>query len=268
MTPSKHAGLDCLECGQAIPDERRWLCSARCAAVMAIVRYGRKRAAGEDPDEEGLDDARLRRYAGGATIEGEAPVIGQFPTQSVLEKVRVRDHHTCQYEGCQARGAHEVDYWARDPDLQRRPQARDLRTLCSVHHRSESLDRFVGALGRVAHTAPATWARIEAAEPLVLRDNHKLWTDRNVRLLSAWPLASEETRADLERWIKVLGELPSKVRGASDGVPPDPVAQLNTAVDQLGLRGRREKRLVRAIHALLLPPLVDEASNESLTAIS
>ena len=138
MTPGKQAALPCLECGQAIPDGRRWLCSARCAAVMALIRYGRKHAAGEDPDEEGLDDARLRRYA------VEATIVGRFPTQSVMEKVRVRDRHSCQCEGCHARGADEVDYWASDPDLQRRPQARDLRTLCSVHHRSESRERLRG----------------------------------------------------------------------------------------------------------------------------
>ena len=104
MTPGKQAALSCLECGQAIPDGRRWLCIPRCTAVMALVRYGRKHMAGEDPDEVGLDDALLRRYAGDATI------VGRFPTQSIMEKVRVRDRHRCQYVGCDAHGADEVDY--------------------------------------------------------------------------------------------------------------------------------------------------------------
>lgn len=264
MTPSKHGGLNCLECGQAIPGGRRWLCSDRCAALMTLVRYGRKHLAGEDPDEVGLDpdevgldEPRVRRYA------AQAGIVGRFPTESLLRKVRARDRHRCWFEGCSAR-ANEVDYLADDPDLNRRPRVEDLRTLCSIHHQEVSRQRFVGPLGRVAHTAPATWARIEAAEPLVLRDNQALWTDRAVRLLRAWPLASEEVRGDLERWIEVLGEARSEVHGAPGGDLPDPVAPLNAALDHLGLPLRRQRRLVRAIHSLLLAPLVDEASYESL----
>jgi hypothetical protein len=208
--------------------------------------------AGEDPDEVGLDDALLRRYA------GEATIVGRFPTQSVMEKVRVRDGHSCQYVGCDAHGADEVDYVAPDPDLQRRPQARDLRTLCSVHHRGESIQRFVGVPGRVAHSAPATWARIEAAEPLVLRDDHRLWTDPALGLLRAWPLASAETRGDLDRWREAL----SQDHGGPDGGESDPMARLNAALDHLGLPQRRQERLVRAIQALLLRQDVDEASRE------
>ena len=258
MTPAKQAALSCLECGQAILDGLRWLCIPRCTAVMALVRYGRKHMAGEDPNEVGLDDALLRRYAGDATI------VGRFPTQSIMEKVRVRDRHRCQFVGCDAHGADEVDYWASDPDLQRRPQARDLRTLCSAHHRRESLERFVGVLGRVAHTAPATWARIEAAEPLVLRDNHRLWTDPALGLLRAWPLASAETRGDLDRCMEAWGEALSQDHGAPGGVESDPTALLDAALDHLGLPQRRQERLVRAIRAHLLAPGVDEASFQRL----
>lgn len=259
MNESKHAALTCLECGQAIPDGQRWLCGDRCGAVMKLVRYGRKHAAGEDPDEVGLDDALLRRYG------GQAGVVGRFPTQSVLDKVRRRDGHSCQYPDCNAGGADEVDYRADDPDLKRRPQAEDLRTLCSRHHQSESRRRFVGALGRVVHTAPATWARIEAAEPLVLRDNHLLWTDRALRLLRAWPLALEETRGDLESWILALGGVsPQAHPGARDDALDRLLEWLDAAIDQLKLPRRRQKRLVRAIHAVLLPSLVDEASYEGL----
>ncbi len=99
----------------------------------------------------------------------------------------------------------------------------------------------------------------------MLRDNQLPWTDRaNLRLLSASPLASEETRGDLERWIEVLGEARSEVHGASGGDQPDPEAPLNAALDHLGLPRRRQKRLVQAIHALVLSPLVDEASYEGL----
>lgn len=258
MTPGKHGGLNCLECGQAIPGGRRWLCSDRCAAVMTLVRYGRKHLAGEDPDEVGLDDTLVRRYA------AQAGIVGRFPTQSLLGEVRDRDRHRCRFEGCNA-SADEVDYLADDPDLKRRPRMEDLRTLCAIHHQQVSRQRFVGPLGRVAHTAPATWARIEAAEPLVLRDNQALWTDpASVRLLRDWPLASEEVRADFERWIEVWGEARSEVHGAPGGDQPDPVAPLNAALDYLGLPLRRQKRLVRAIHSLLLAPLVDEATYESL----
>ena len=260
MTAGKQAALSCLECGQAIPDGRRWLCSPRCAAVMTLVRYGRKHMAGEDPDEVGLDDARLRRYA------AEATIVGRFPTQSVMEKVRVRDRHSCQYVGCDARGADEVDYKASDPDLQRRPQARDLRTLCSVHHRSESLERFVGAPGRIAHSAPATWARIEAAEPLVLRDNHRLWTDPALGLLRAWPLASAETRGDLDRCMEAWREALSQDHGAPGG-ESDPTALLDAALDHLGLPQRRQERLVRAIQAQVLALVVDEAASERIRKI-
>ncbi len=263
MIPSKDVALPCLECGQAIPGGQRWLCSDRCAAVMTLVRYGRKHAAGEHPDEVGLDDALLRRYA------GQAGIVGRFPTQSILEKVRVRDGHRCQYKECRAGGAAEVDYHADDPDLKRRPQARDLRTLCSSHHQSESRGRFVGALGHVAHTAPATWARIEAAEPLVRRDNQALWSDAvSLRILRAWPLAFEETRHDfdrwLERWIDVLEEARSGVHGAAGGDQTEPWASVGVAIDDLGLRRRRQARLVRAIHARLLDLFVDEASLETL----
>lgn len=261
MTPDKQAALSCLECGQTIPDGRRWLCSSRCSAVMTLVRFGRKHMAGEDPDEVGIDDALLRRYA------GEATIVGRFPTQSIMEKVRVRDHHSCQYVGCDARGADEVDYSAFDPDLRRRPQAKDLRTLCSVHHRSESLKRFVGAPGRVAHTAPATWARIEAAEPLVLRDNHRLWTDPALGLLRAWPLASAETRGDLDRCMEAWREALSQDHGAPGGVDPDPTALLDDALNHLGLPRRRQDRLVRAIQAQFLALVVDEASSERLREI-
>jgi hypothetical protein len=227
--------------------------------VAVLTCDGRKHAAGEDPDEVGLDDALLRRYG------GQAGIVGRFPTQSVLDKVRRRDGHRCQYQGCHAGEAAEVDYSADDPDLKRRPRAEDLRTLCTSHHQSESRRRFVGAPGRIAHTAPATWARIEADEPLVLRDNQLLWPDRaSLLVLRAWPLAFEETRGDLERWIQVLGEARSEVHGAAGGDQPDPVAQLNAALDHLGLPRRRQERLVRAIHALVLTPAVDELSRETL----
>ena len=110
----------------------------------------------------------------------------------------------------------------------------------------------------MAHTAPATWARIEAAEPLVLRDNHRLWTDPAVLgLLRAWPLASAETRDDFDRWRDAL----SQYHGAP-GDEFDPIAMLDAAFDHLGLPQRRQERLVRAIQAKFLAPVVDEATSE------
>jgi hypothetical protein len=251
----KQAVLTCLECGQAIPDGQRWLCSARCAAVMKLVRYGRKHAAGEDPDETGLDDALLHRY------RGQAGIVGRFPTQSLLDKVRGRDRRRCQYQGCDATGA-AVDYREDDPDLIRRPRADDLRTLCPSHHKSESRRRFVRAHGRIAHTAPATLARIESLEPLVLRDDQWLWDNpANLRFLRAWPLASKETRGDLERMVVALREVPDPPHPSQGDDLEDPFVKLNAAIAKLNLLPRRELHLVRATDALILAHLVDEEAD-------
>jgi predicted nucleic acid-binding Zn ribbon protein len=249
MSQSMEGALACLECGEPIPGSRRWVCSARCAAVLALVRNGRRKEA------EGwyLDPELLRRYRRRA---GKPGIVGRFPTISQRQRVTERDHHHCQFPGCETGDAHEIDWRADDPDLNSL-RADALRTLCSPHHRRESVRRFVAAGGQVAHTAPAIWARIEAANPLVPRDNQRLWDDpQNLRFLSQWPLASEESRRDLEDWVEALRDRPEGSHPVKDGDARDPdldlLVQMNAAIDGLELPLRRQRRLVRAITAFLL----------------
>jgi hypothetical protein len=254
--------VKCLECGAQIPDGQRWVCSDRCAAVMALVRYGRKHSRAEDGAWDGLEDARISRY------KSRADILGRLPTQSLLAKVRDRDRQRCQFEGCRAAGD-AVDYRADDPDLgpKSRPSASDLRTLCAAHHRTESQRRFVGPLGRIVHTAPSTLARIEATEPLVLRDNQAVWDyPAYVRLLTALPGPTEQVRSDLEAWVDRFREISSSAAPVADQDADDPFLTVNTAIEQLGWDIRRRRRLVRAILALFLAPMVDEASFEDLRA--
>jgi hypothetical protein len=252
--------VTCLECGEPIPDSQRLVCSDRCAAVMALVRYGRKHSLGVGDDEVGLDDARISRH------KSDANILGNLPTQSLLDKVRTRDRHRCQFDGCGAVGD-AVDYQEDDPDLGRRPRASDLRTLCPAHHRTESQRRFVGPLGRIAHTAPATLARIEAVEPLVLRDNHHVWdVPAYLRLLTSLPGPTDNARNDLELWADKFRDLSSSAEPVARRDLDDPFQTVNAAIEQLGWNMRRRRRLVRAILALLLAPMVDESSFETLRA--
>ena len=256
MNQGMEGALACLECGELIPGSRRWVCSARCAAVLALVRNGRRKEA------EGwyLDPELLRRYRRRA---GKPGIVGRFPTITQRQRVRERDDHRCQFTGCEAGDAHEIDWRADDPDLNSLP-ADALRTLCATHHRRESLRRFVAPGGQVAHTAPAIWARIEAADPIVRRDDQRLWDDpQNLRFLSQWPLASEESRRDFEDWVEALRDRPEGSHPVKHGDARDPdldlLGQINAAIDRLELPLRRQRRLVRAIHAVVLRVHVDEA---------
>jgi 5-methylcytosine-specific restriction endonuclease McrA len=257
MTQNENPTLACLECGQPVAGARRWLCSDECAAVMMLVRYGR-RAKSHEPSA--IDEDRLRRY------RSKAGIKVPFPSRMVLKAVLDRDKHRCLV--CGAGGADEVDYQADEPSAG--PKAwgsKDFRTLCSGCHLSESRRRFVDDRGRVAHTAPATWARIEAAEPLVPRDAEGLWSSdepwglKRQGFLRKWPLASEQPRLDLERWVEALGERTTGAQGDASGDSPDPVDQMNAAIDSLGLPLRRREHLVRAIDALLLAAQIDPHSD-------
>lgn len=231
----------CLECGQPVVDGGGWLCSPRCAAVMALVRHGRSPRDLPDPDQLN----RLRRAGG---------IVGHFPTEQVQASVRSRDRHRCRYAGCGAAGE-RLDWVTDDPDLRRRVRSGDLRTLCDQHHFEESRRRFVGPHGEICHTAPVTWARIEASEPLVLRDNPDLWADeRALRLLRSWPLADRRTRRDVALFISAVARTPSD---ASD--------RLNAALDALNLPSRRRERLVRAIAAVLQAIQADEGTSDSVS---
>jgi hypothetical protein len=255
MNEQKNVGLTCLECGQPIPDGRRWLCSDRCAAVLALVHYGRSQIrAGYEPERDRLN--RYRRTAG---------IVGRFPTDVVRSRVLPRlGQHGCEYPGCTADATH-VDWRADDPDLRRQPRAEDLRRLCAAHHRSESLRRFIGPGRQIVHTAPATWARIEAAEPLVSRDNERLWDDASLRrLLTRWPLASEPIQRDLEAVMRTFALLPPSTPGA-DGETDDvqlAFDRLSVAMNRLGLPRRQQARLWRVVNARLLAVLVDGVSPE------
>jgi hypothetical protein len=257
MGNSIAASLPCLECGRPTPSGRRWLCSDQCFAVMRLIRYGRRHQ--DDPDDV-LDEFLLRRWA----LEGD--IDGSLPTQRMMDEARRRDHGRCQYPGC-GKPAAEVDYRDDDPGLQRKPRLVELRTLCSEHHLSESRRRFVGPSGRVPHSAPATWARIEAEQALVLRDDHQLWLDRtHLSLLRSWPLSSNETRADLERWVEALQAWQPPTLAGRNADPDLPLDRLNAALDSLDLPRHRQERLVRAIQAIVFAPSVEEGSAEGLRA--
>jgi len=117
------------------------------------------------------------------------------------------------------------------------------------------------------HTAPATLARIEAAEPLVLRDNHHVWdVPAYLRLLTSLPGPTEQVRSDLELWLDEFRDISSSAAPVADHDPDDPFPTVNAAIDHLGWDIRRRRRLVRAILALFLAPMVDEASFEDLRA--
>jgi hypothetical protein len=229
--------LACIECGEPIPGSATWVCTPRCNAVMALVRYGRTQfAAGSYPVEDRLN--RHRR---------EAEVIGRFPTWSVRNETVRRDKGHCQVAGCLEREVDMVDWRDDDPVLTRRVRAGDVRAVCPDHQRSESLRRFIGAQGRSARTAPAIWARIQTTEPLVARDCAALWNDPAYRgLLNNWPLASAETRADLDAWLAAIGRLDGTVN-ASDA-----------AIDQLEFTQRRRERLDRAIKAWAASVITDD----------
>ncbi len=258
----RSSALACLECGKPIPDGDRWLCPPQCTAVMTLVRYGRShREVGPDPvDPDGLDvePDLLDRY------RRRARIVGRFPSFRVRIAVHHRDRGRCQYPGCTERGATRTDWRADDPSL-KRVQAEDLRTLCVDHHRRESLRRFVGEGGQVARTGPAMWARIVSAKPLVLRDDESLWKDRkNLQLLSDWPLASEQTRRDLDDWIEALAEASTEANGVVGDHPLGQLALLNAALDKLELPQRSKDHLVRAVHAVLLKWQADEATREAV----
>ena len=257
--------LACLECGEPILDGSRWLCSARCAAVMTLVRYGRSNveegAHPIDPDGLSVDQDLLNRY------RRKAGIIGRFPSLLVRQAVRGRDGGRCQDSGCAEREVTRTDWCSDDPVLTRPVRVSDLRTLCVGHHREVSLHRFVGKTGHVARTGPAIWARIVSLEPLAPRDNAALWSDRSdLRILTNWPV-TPQTRRDLHDWVEALGQLTSDAgsapRVASRG-PDDTEERLNAALDRLALPTRRRARLVRTVHALLLKWQVDEAPSDAM----
>jgi 5-methylcytosine-specific restriction endonuclease McrA len=256
MSESENPTLACLECGRPIAGARRWLCSAKCTAVLKLVWYGRRRKS---------DDLWPIRYDRLGRYRREAKIEVLFPTQRVQGAVLDRDKHRCLL--CGASGADEVDYQSDEPSLEPKVRgSKDFRTLCSGCHLGESRRRFVDDRGRVAHTAAATWARIEAAEPLVPRDAEELWSSdepwglKRQGFLRKWPLASEEPRLDLERLVEVLGERATEAQGNHGGEQPDPMDALNAALDRLDLPLRREEHLVRAIHALLFAAQIDPHS--------
>jgi hypothetical protein len=141
----------------------------------------------------------------------------------------------------------------------------DLRTFGDVHHRAESLQRFVGEGGQIARTGPAMWARIVSAEPLVLWDNEELWKEpKNRAFLSHWPLASEQTRRDWDDWVEALGVVSMEVGRAAGDHPLGQLDLLNAAFDKLQVPQRSRDNLVRAIHAVLLRWQADEATREAV----
>ena len=256
--------LPCLECGQPIPDGERWVHSPRCAAVMALVRYGRKHLEKDpdpyDPDvlDADVDPDRLNKY------REQAGIVGLFPSLPVRRAVLRRDRGYCQYPGCTESEAMRIDWKSDDPNLNR-VQAKDLRTLCIVDHRKESLRRFVGERGEVARTGPAMWSRIVAAEPLVLRDDESLWRDpKNLALLRHWPLASEQTRRDLDDWVAAFAVVSSEAGGGAGDHPLGQLDLVGAAFDRLHVPQRNKDNLVRAIHAVLLSWQADEATNEAI----
>ena len=253
--------LTCLECGQPIPGNRSLVCSARCGAVINLVQYGRTaRRGGLDwPDQDRLN--RLRR---------QAEVSGHFPTWRVWNQLRERDGECCRYPGCGRRDARMIDWESAEPVLTRVVRRDDLRTICSEHQASEAVQRqFVGPSGHVVRTAPAIWARIEAASPLVRRDDGTLWAStENWSLLTTSPLTSETTRRDLQDWIDALGQPSSESKRQAHGVAVTSEdhfeAAFNAALDRLTLPRRRREHLVRAINALILRVQADEAIREAL----
>lgn len=239
--------LACLECGQPIPGNRSLVCSARCFAVINLVQYGRtniRAGSTERPDQHRLN--RLRR---------QADVRGHFPTWGVCTKVLERDRKSCQYPGCGRRDARMIDWESDYPVLDRVVRTRDLRTICAQHQEDEAVRRrFVDRHGQVMRTAPAIWARIDAANPLLRRDDASLWAStKNWSLLTRWPLISEATLRDLHNL---------SVAATSNGdwevtinMPPDSV--------ELPTRRRRE-HLVRVLNALAVRELADEATPAAL----
>ena len=263
MSESSSA-LACLECGKPIVDGQRWVHFPQCAAVMKLVRYGRSNV-GEgtvyDPDGLTVEPDRFNRY------RRQARIVGRFPSRAVRKEAHRRDGERCQFLDCTERGPMWIDWRADDPDQQRPVRADDLRTLCVDHHRAESLRRF-GEGGHVARTRAAIWARIVSGDPLVLRDDESLWANRqNLRLLSNWPLASEQTGRDLKDWaegfLQVSSEARLAVRGAEAELD-DPTAGLDAAMDRLALPPRRRGHLVQAIRAMLLKSQADEATFEEM----
>lgn len=79
-----------------------------------------------------------------------------------------------------------------------------------------------------------------------------------------WPLASEQTRLDLDRWCQALEDRTAETQGDTSDDPPDWEELLNAAVDNLGLPLRRQEHLVRAIHALAFAAHIDQGSPQSV----
>jgi hypothetical protein len=239
--------LACLECGEAIPGNRSLVCAARCGAVINLVQYGRtniRAGSKEGPDQDQLN--RLRR---------KAEVRGHFPTWGVWTKVLERDRECCQYRRCDRRDARMIDWVSDHPVLDRVVRPRDLRTICAQHQEDEAVRRrFVDPHGQVMRTAPAIWARIEAAHPLARRDDASLWAStKNWSLLTRWPLISEAMLRDLHNWSVA-------VTSGDDGE-----IAINVALDSLKLPTRRRREhLVRVVNALAVREWADEATPEAL----
>jgi len=101
------------------------------------------------------------------------------------------------------------------------------------------------------YTAPAIWARMEATQPLVARDDPELWrSPRDLDLWRSWPFASAETRTDFADWRAALQE----VHRTSPELGL--IECFNAAFDHLSLPLRRKNRIVRAIHARLQESLL------------
>lgn len=225
-------GRGCLECDRAVPDGRGLVCGPQCAAVMALVRYGRRQ-----DREMGLEPERVR------PLKRRAKIIGRMPTDRVRRAVLARSTR-CEVDDCSA-PPEIVDFRLDDPDLQHLVRAEDLRTVCAQHHRSESLRRFVGPAGATARTAPALWARIWAEQPLVARDNEALWNaPLHTRLLTSAPGPGSVTQEDVERFK-------AAVDAAADD-PNDPTARINAALDQVRWTHRQRDTFVRALIARIL----------------
>ena len=253
MNDAETSGLLCWECGAPIASARRWFyCGDRCSAIASLVRYSRRSIGNDTIDQENL--RRRERDARCAGLEGRLPSL------------RIRDSlllagRPCAM--CGADGAPEVDFAGDAVLLGATVRESDLRALCSRCHADEARRRYVGPDGRFVPSAPGVWARIEAAEPIVPRDQwagDRAWITRQ-RLERGWPPRSAETRLDLERWLSMLGEASAD---GDDDPSTDPLLDvLNSALDRLQLPKRRAERLVRAIRAMAETGL-DDLTAESL----
>jgi hypothetical protein len=217
-----------------------WVCSPECRATLSLVWSGRRKRArqartapGEPPD---IDLQRKERAA---------RITERLPTRKVLAEARDlargrRQHPRCGHNlGCASRATRYA--WL-PATASTRALAVDIHLLCNEHH-LEFAASFVDSEGRIEHTAQATWARIEAAQPLVRRDNQDFFDAGRARLLTDWPLGDAGTRRDLERWVAELGREPAEAES-------DLLDRWNEVLDRLELPRSRRLRLVRAITAL------------------